>query len=203
MCSLLYFIDGRRATHICPQRRALDGTRVRRCAHHMPHRTGHLRRRGAAWRGGAVASTGGGVRWLTLRPWERVWSPGRWVFSQDAVLISVPFASFAACPAPPPPPLQQTQPEGHERVVSSAPSNARQLQCSPPYPFRPPSHCHSFPGFPRGGTRGAGTPIHPFSAQGAGGRAASGGHPIDRCEPRRRRFQRPSAVPKRSHSTNH
>ena len=41
----------------------------------------------------------------TLRPWERVRSPGRWVLSHSLVLISLPFLSLAGVPAPPPPAL--------------------------------------------------------------------------------------------------
>ena len=42
----------------------------------------------------------------TLRPWDRVWSPGRWVLSHTLDLMSAPVASLAAWPAPPPPPLR-------------------------------------------------------------------------------------------------
>jgi hypothetical protein len=50
------------------------------------------------------------IRWgaatRTLRPWDRVWSPGRWVLSHTLDLMSAPVASLAAWPAPPPPPLR-------------------------------------------------------------------------------------------------
>ena len=41
----------------------------------------------------------------TLRPWERVRSPARWVLSHSLDLTSLPFLSLAAWPAPPPPAL--------------------------------------------------------------------------------------------------
>ena len=72
---------------------------------------------GRAHRSRAVSHRSGrSSRARTLRPWDRVWSPGRWVLSHSLDLMSAPVASLAAWPAPPPPPLRREEVEkGRER----------------------------------------------------------------------------------------
>ena len=55
---------------------------------------------GRAHRSRAVSHRSGrSPRARTLRPWDRVWSPGRWVLSHSLDLMSAPVASLAAWPA--------------------------------------------------------------------------------------------------------